>query len=53
MEVYWELSERTTILVSPELHRRLEELAEQSGVGMGRLIREACEDQYGIVDSDS
>lgn len=48
-----ELSKKTTILLSPELHRRLAELAEQRGVSMGRLVREACESQYGIVDSDT
>lgn len=48
-----ELSKKTTILLSPELHRRLAELAERRGVSMGRLVREACESQYGIVDSDA
>ncbi|MCU0534391.1 MAG: type II toxin-antitoxin system HicB family antitoxin [Hydrococcus sp. Prado102] len=49
-----ELSVKTTILLSPELHRRLTSYAEQRGVSMGALVREACETLYGTeVDRTS
>ena len=44
-----ELSKKTTILFSPELHERLTRLAEQRSVSLGWLVREACVRQYGIV----
>ncbi len=44
-----ELTKKTTILFSPELHRRLAELAARRGRSMGDLVREACEIQYGVV----
>ena len=44
-----ELSKKTTILLSPKLHRRLSRLAKDRGVSMGHLIRDACETQYGTV----
>ncbi len=47
-----ELSKKTTILFSPELHERLTHLAEQRGVSLGWLVREACIRQYGIVPSE-
>jgi predicted HicB family RNase H-like nuclease len=54
MEVDMEaLSKKTTILFSPELHRRLAHLAAQRGVSMGDLVREACEAQYGIAGSEA
>jgi len=43
------LSKKTTILLSPDLHRRLTQLASQQGVSLGELIRSACESQYGIA----
>lgn len=46
-----ELSKKTTILFSPELHDRLSRLAESRGQSMGQLVREACEQQYGVVGS--
>ena len=46
-----ELSKKTTIRFSPELHRRLSEHAARRGVGLGELVREACTRTYGIVDS--
>lgn len=46
-----ELTKKTTILFSPELHRRLADLAARRGRSMGDLVREACEIQYGIVGS--
>jgi len=49
MEAYMELTKKTTILFSPDLHRRLAELAARRGRSMGDLVREACEIQYGVV----
>ena len=48
-----ELSKKTTILFSKELHRRLSELAARRGVSLGELVREACEVRYGVVGSTS
>jgi len=48
-----ELSKKTTILFSPELHRRLSRLAARRGASLGELVREACERQYGVVGSDA
>lgn len=44
-----ELSKKTTILFSPELHRRLSRLAARRGVSLGELVREACEARYGVM----
>lgn len=44
-----ELSKKTTILFSPELHRRLSRLAASRGVSLGELVREACEVRYGVA----
>ena len=41
------LSKKTTILLQPELHRRLTRLAEQRRTSLGQLMRSACEKQYG------
>ncbi len=43
-----ELSKKTTLLFSPELHRRLTALAAKRGVSMGELVREACEAHFGV-----
>jgi hypothetical protein len=51
MEVYMELSNKTTILFSPELHRRLTSLAAKKHVSLGELVREACEAHYGVAGS--
>ncbi|HYW32573.1 MAG TPA: CopG family transcriptional regulator [Gemmatimonas sp.] len=48
-----ELTKKTTILLSPETHRRLTELAAQRGKSLGELVREACVAQYGLVDADT
>lgn len=47
-----ELSKKTTILFSPESHRRLSELAERRGVSLGALVRDACASAYSIVDQE-
>lgn len=48
-----DLSKKTTILFSPESHRRLTDLAERRGVSLGELVREACATAYGIVDHET
>jgi len=45
------LTKKTTILLQPELHRRLARLAEQRRTSMGELIRTACVRQYGLAGS--
>ena len=45
-----ELNKKTTILFSPDGHRRLSELASRRGVSLGALVREACAVTYGITD---
>ncbi len=44
-----ELSKKTTILFSPELHRRLTGIATKRGTSLGELVRDACEAQYGVI----
>jgi len=44
------LSHKTTILLSPALHRQLTQLAEERGQSLGELVRQACERQYGLAD---
>lgn len=48
-----ELSKKTTILLSPALHRRLTQLASQRRTSLGELVRLACERQYGLTGSES
>jgi predicted DNA-binding protein len=48
-----ELSKKTTILFSPELHERLTALAARRGTSLGDLVREACVAQYGLVDTET
>ena len=45
------LTKKTTILLQPDLHRRLTRLAVQRGTSLGELMRRACEKQYGIGGS--
>lgn len=47
-----ELTKKTTILFSPELHEQLTRLAEARGSSLGELVREACEVRYGLVSTD-
>ena len=46
------LTKKTTILLQPDLHRRLTRLADQRGTSLGELVRSACEKQYGIGGSE-
>ena len=46
-----ELSKKTTILLSPEIHQYLTELATRKGKSLGELVREACVVQYGLLDA--
>jgi hypothetical protein len=48
-EPYMELSKKTTILFPPDLHKRLSRLADQKGISLGRLVRAACQKQYGLL----
>jgi len=43
-----ELSKKTTILLSPEMHRSLSQLAERRGTSLGSLVREAVTETYGL-----
>jgi hypothetical protein len=44
-----ELSKKTTILLSPDLHEDLTRIAAQRGVSLGHLVREACREKYGLA----
>jgi hypothetical protein len=46
------LTKKTTILFTPDLHRRLMRVAEQRHTSLGDLVRSACEQQYGIVSTE-
>ena len=41
-----ELVKKTTILLSPALHKRLTRLAKERGESLGQLVRSACEEKY-------
>ena len=45
-----ELSKKTTLLLTPQLHATLTKLAQARGTSMGDLIRQACESQYGVYN---
>ncbi len=45
------LTEKTTILFSPELREHLARVAKQRGASLGELVRSACEAQYGFVST--
>ena len=47
-----ELTKKTTVLLSPELHEQLAALARQRRTSMGHLIRSACKKQYGTVSKE-
>ena len=46
------LTKKTTILLQPELHRRLSRLADQRRTSIGELVRSAVERQYGLGGSE-
>ncbi len=46
------LTKKTTILLQPELHRRLSRLADQRRTSIGDLIRSAVKRQYGLGGSE-
>ncbi len=48
-----ELTKKTTILLSPDLHQQLMELATRRGTSLGALVREACTATYGLVDQEA
>ncbi len=47
-----ELSKKTTILFSPDLHQRLTQLAQKRCTSLGQLVRSAVERQYGLVSRE-
>lgn len=47
-----ELTKKTTILLSPELHAHLTRTAKERNKSLGQLVREACEIQYADVSSE-
>ncbi len=47
-----QLTKKTTILFTPDLHRRLMRVAEQRHTSLGNLVRSACEQQYGLVSAE-
>ena len=47
-----ELTKKTTILLSPELHDHLARTAKARDKSLGQLVREACEIQYGPVSRE-
>lgn len=48
-----EPTKKTTILLSPTLHRRPAKLASQRRTSIGELVRTACERQYGMADDEN
>ena len=47
-----ELTKKTTVLLSPDLHEHLTRTAKEREKSLGQLVREACETQYGYVSSE-
>ncbi len=47
-----ELSKKTTILFSPQMHQQLSRIAIHKRTSLGDLVREACEKQYGIFSNE-
>ncbi len=48
-----ELVKKTTILFSAQQHALLTQLAQQRGVSLGYLVREACEVHYSVVSPET
>jgi hypothetical protein len=46
-----DLTKKTTILLTPDLHKRLAEVARHRKTSIGQLIREACHTTYGGTDT--
>jgi len=44
---------KTTILFPSYLHERLSRLAKQQGTSLGKLVRRACERQYGLMSAEA
>jgi predicted DNA-binding protein len=47
-----ELTRKTTILLPPDLHDNLTEIARRRGTSLGQLVREACAARYGLVSAE-
>ena len=47
-----ELTKKTTILLSPDLHEHLTRTAKEREKSLGQLVREACESHYGYRSSE-
>ena len=47
-----DLSKKTTILLSPDLHAHLTRTARARRQSLGQLVRAACEVQYGRVSGE-
>ncbi len=48
-----ELSKKTTILLSSDMHGKLVRLARQRHTSIGSLVREAVAERYGLEDEES
>lgn len=47
-----ELTKKTTVLLSPDLHEHLTRTAKERHKSLGQLVREACEIQYGHASTE-
>ncbi len=51
MDTHHELTKKATILFSPLFYKHLKQVAKHNKVSVGHLVRQACEQQYGIINS--